>query len=94
MIFLSNFLMFHWVWSKLSQVTITIEFLNSQGIIPFIIATGFLNSQDIIKILKQSGHDFSSKCLCDGYCAEILGNVYVWRSIFNGRSYGFVKTLL
>ena len=94
MIFFGDFLMFHWVWSKLSQVTITAGFLSSQGKIPFIIATGSLNSQDIIKILKQSGHDFSSKCLCNGYCAEILVNVYVWRSIFNRRLYGFVKTLL
>ena len=85
MIFFGEVLMFHWVWSKLSQVTITAGFLNSQGKIPFIIATGSLNSQDIIKILKQSGHDFSSKCLCNGYCAEILVNVYVWRSIFNRR---------
>ena len=48
-----------------------------------IIATGSLNSQDMIKILKQSVHDFSGKRLCDGHCMKILCDVYVWRSIFN-----------
>ena len=46
-LFLSHFLMFDWMWSKLSQATI-----------------GSLKSQDMVKILKQSGHDFSGKCLC------------------------------
>ena len=36
--------MFGWVWSKFSQVIVTI---------------GSLKSQDMIKILKQSGHYFS-----------------------------------
>ena len=44
----SHFLMFEWVWSKLSQVTVTI---------------GSLKIQNMIKILKQSGHDFSGKRL-------------------------------
>ena len=35
----------------LSQATVTIE---------------SLNSQDMIRILKQSRHDFSGKHLCDG----------------------------
>ena len=73
--------MFH--WSKLSQATVTIGSLNSQDMIFFMIATGSLNSQDMIKILKQSGHDFSGKRLCDGYCSEILCDVYLSRSIFN-----------
>ena len=49
LIFSGLFLMFDWVWSKLSQATVTI---------------GSLKSQDTIKILKQSGHDFSGKRLC------------------------------
>ena len=44
LIFSGHFLMFDWVWSKLSQATVTI---------------GSLKSQDMIKILKQSGHYFS-----------------------------------
>ena len=48
--------------SKFSQTTVT---------------TGSLNSQDMIKVLKQSGHDFSGKPLCDGHCTEILCDVYV-----------------
>ena len=53
LIFSSHFLMFDWVWSKLSQVTVTV---------------GSLKSQDMIKILKQSGHDFSGKHLCGREC--------------------------
>ena len=49
LIFSSHFLMFDWVWSKSSQETVTI---------------GSLKIQDMIKIFKQSGHDFSGKCLC------------------------------
>ena len=78
MIFSDHFLMFDWVWSELSDATVTI---------------GSLKSQDMSKILKQSGHDFSGKHLCDGYCSWILC-VYVWRSIFDIGSYGFVKKLL
>ena len=44
-----------------------IGYLNRQDMISFVIATGSLNSQDMIKILKQPGHDFSGKRLCDGY---------------------------
>ena len=62
--------------SELSQATAT---------------TGSLNSQDMTKILKRSGHDFSGKRLSDGHCPEILCCVYVWRSIFNRWSYGFIK---
>ena len=91
LIFLGHCFMFHWVGSKLSQATVIIGFLNSQDMISFMITTRSLNSQDVIKILKQSGHNFSGKCLCDGYCMEILCDVYVWRSIFNRRLYGFVK---
>ena len=38
----------------------------------FMITTGSLNSQDMIKILKQSRHDFSAKPLCGGYCMDIM----------------------
>ena len=71
--------MFDWVWSKLSQTTV-------------IIAN--LKRQDMIIILKQSGDDFPGKRLCGGYCIQILCDVYVWRSIFNIGSYGFVKKLV
>ena len=64
--FLGHFL-FDWVWSNLSQTTVNIGYLNRQDMISFVIATGSLNSQDMIKILKQPGHDFSDKRLCDGY---------------------------
>ena len=79
LIFSSHFLMFNWVWSKLSQTSVTIGSLKSQG---------------MIKILKQSGHDFSAERLCGRQCTQILCDVYVWRSIFNIGSYGFVKKLL
>ena len=54
LIFSGHFLMFDWVWSKLSQATVTI---------------GSLKSQDMIKILKQSGHDVSGKYLCGRCCS-------------------------
>ena len=50
LIFSGHFLIFDWVWSKLNKVTVTIR---------------SLKSQDMIKIIKQSGHDFSGKRLCD-----------------------------
>ena len=34
--------------------------------------TESLNSQDVIRIFKQSRHDFSSKYLCDGYSMDIM----------------------
>ena len=71
--------LFNQVWSKLSQATVTI---------------GSLKIQDIIKIFKQSGDDFSGKHLCGRQCTQILCDVYVWRSIFNIESYGFMKKLL
>ena len=52
-----------------------------------------LNSHDMIKILNQGGRDFPGERLCDGYCTK-MSNVYVWRSIFNRESCGFVKKLL
>ena len=52
--------MLDWVWSKLSQVTVSI---------------GSLKSQDMIKILKQSGHDFSGKRFCGGHCTQTLCDV-------------------
>ena len=36
------------------------------------ITNGSLNSQDMIRILRQSGHDFSGKHLCDGYFVDIM----------------------
>ena len=69
-IFSGHFLMFDWVWSKLSHATVT---------------NGSLKSQDMIKILKQPGRDLSGKRLCGRYCTQILCDVYVWRSIFNIR---------
>ena len=45
------------------------------------VTTGSLNSQDMVRILKQSRHDFSGKHLCDGYCM-LLCDVYLWRSKF------------
>ena len=53
LIFSDEFLMFDCVWSKLSQASVT---------------TGSSKSQDMIKILKQSGHDFSGKACCGRYC--------------------------
>ena len=40
--------------------------------ITFMITTGSLNSEDMIRILKQSRHDFSGRHLCDGYCIYIV----------------------
>ena len=36
------------------------------------VTIGSLNSQDMIRILKQSRHDFSGKHLGDGYCMDIM----------------------
>ena len=49
--------MFDWVRSKLSQATVTIA---------------YLKSQDMIKILKQSGHNFPGKRLCGGLYLDII----------------------
>ena len=38
----------------------------------FMITAGSLNSQGMIRIHKQSRHDFSGKNLCDGYCMDIM----------------------
>ena len=38
--------------------------------ISFMIITGSLTSQDMIRIHKQSRHDFPSKHICDGYCMD------------------------
>ena len=56
-LFRSFFNVSNWVWSKLSQATVTI---------------GPLKSQDMIKTLKQSQYYFSGKCLCDGYYTQIM----------------------
>ena len=72
LIFLGHFLLFDWVWSKLSQATATIGSLNSQDMILFIITTGSSNSQDMIRIAKRSGYDFSSRRLCCNCCMDIV----------------------
>ena len=73
LIILGHFLLFDWACSKLSQATVTIRSLDSQDMISFMIITGSLNNQDIIRILKQSRHDFSQiKHLCDGCCMDIM----------------------
>ena len=68
---LGHFLLFDWSLLKLSQATVTI---------------GSLNSQDMIRILKQSRHDFSGKHLCDGYCIDIK-----WCLCVEVKVYVFVK---
>ena len=72
LIFLGHSLLFDWVWSKMSQATVTTGSLRSQHMISFMITTRFLNSQDMVRILKLSGHDFSGKHLCNGYCMDIM----------------------
>ena len=72
LIFLGYILLFDWAWSKLSQATVTIQSLNSQDMISFMITTWSLNNQDMIMILKQLEHDFSGKHLCNGYCMDIM----------------------
>ena len=57
LIFLGHVLLFDWAQSKLSQVTVTIESLNRQG---------------KVRILKQSGYDFSCKHLCDEYYMDVM----------------------
>ena len=47
---------------------------------------GSLNSQDMIRILKQSRHDFSGKNLCDGYCMDIM-----WCLCVEVKIHGFIK---
>ena len=39
-------------------------------------------------ILKQSGHDFSGKHLCDGYCMDVM-----WYLCVEVKIHGFVKLL-
>ena len=72
LIFLGHFLLFDGMWSKLIQATVTIRSFNSQSMISFMITTGSLNSQGMIRILKQSEHDFSGKHLCDEYFMDIM----------------------
>ena len=45
-----------------------------------------LNSQDMIRILKQSRHDFSGKYLCE-YCIDM------WFFCMEVKTHGFVKLL-
>ena len=55
--------------------------LNSQDMISFMITTGSLNSQDMISQVNIYVMDM----------VWLLCDVYVWRSKFNRRSYGFLK---
>ena len=56
---------------KLSQATFNWIF-NSQGMIYFMITTGFLKNQGMTRILKQWRHDFWGKHLRDRYCMDII----------------------
>ena len=57
------------------------------------ITTGSLNMQDMIRILNQSGHDFSGKHLCDEYCMDIMWCLFV--KVKNQQSsYDFVTLFL
>ena len=81
LIFWGHFLLFDWVWSKLSLTTVTIGSLTSQDMISFMITTGSLNSQEMIRILKQSGNDFLGKRLFNGYCMDIMWSLCMEVSI-------------
>ena len=73
MIFLGHFLLFHWMWQNLTKATVTIgSLINSQEKLSFVIADGSLNNQDMIKILKQSGHGLTGKCVCEGYFMDVM----------------------
>ena len=69
LIFLGDFLLFEWAWLKLSQATVTTGSLVRTWFF-FMITTG--SSQDMIRIYKDSRHDFSGKHLCDGYFMDIM----------------------
>ena len=43
-----------------------------QDMISLMITTGSSNSQDLIRIVKQSGHDFSGKHSCDVYFMDFM----------------------
>ena len=60
---------------KLGQATV--NWILKQDMISFIITTESWNSRDMIRIFKQSRHDFSGKNLCDGYCMDIM-----WCSLY------------
>ena len=96
-IFLGYFLLFDWVWSKLNQPTVNIRSLNSQDMISFIIITG---SWNMIRILIRSGHDFSDKRQCNGWCMNLIlcfceevniqQKVVLWKSFFKNLLHNFV----
>ena len=60
--------------------------------ISFMITTGSLNNQNMIRVLKQSRHEFSGKHICDGYYMDIMRCLCVEVKI-QKRSHGFVKLL-
>ena len=62
LIFLGYFLLFYWVWPKLSQAAVTNDSLNSQDMIIFMIINGFWNSQDMISILDKNSSGPLSLC--------------------------------
>ena len=54
------------VWSSMVEIEpchCYYRILKSQDVITFMVPAGSLNSQDMIRILKQSRHDFSGKHL-------------------------------
>ena len=70
LIFLGHFLLFYWDgWNSVRPL---FYWILSQDMIPFMITTGSLNSQDMIRILKQSRHDFSGNHLGVEYCMDIM----------------------
>ena len=81
LIFLGHFLLFVLTWSKITPAFIATGSFKSHGMISFMITTGSIGSQEIIRIHKQSRHDFCGKDLCDGHFKGIIWCLYVEVSI-------------
>ena len=90
LIYLGHFLLSDWVWSKLSQATVSIGSLNSQDMISFMITTGAVNGQDMTRIQDMISHDFNIYVLG---IIWILCDFYLWRSKYN-RLIWFCKASL
>ena len=99
-IFLGYFLLFDWVWSNLNLAIVNIGSLNSQDMISFIITTGSWNSEGMIRILKWSGHRFSTfiwwtlygyyvMFICRGQYS-IEGRTILWKSFFKNFLHNFI----
>ena len=106
--FISCFLRKNFIWGKLIFLghfftvwlgMVEIEsghcyyWIFSQAMISFMITTGSLNSLDMIRIHKQSRHDFSVRHLCDGCCMEIMWYLCVEVKIQQRVINGFIKLL-